>query len=243
MDARPEPLSLDTVLHAKYDKEKAKLLCKNDLQTAVDAFEDDKLYPYLEKALKLSRDLEIFTKQIKWIDSQRKEMVGIDLENKQIEYELPDLEHKEVEDVLSLLDWIKPYLSEVIKDGKELQDQATESIDIDEVGIIQSYTQEGYLMLLDDRNQTLNVHPYERMIYGSGETVNHYIRLKDSVEQADFSGAMPSLEHVKENAIESHDWFPNPTTFYVESDKTLPYEHTLAPVPTKVLAAHLRSGG
>jgi len=238
---RPKPFSLETIFHAKYDYEKAQMLLLADFQRAGDAFADNRLFPNYSNLQKLHANLKYFASKVNQIDRDRSELAGVDWESKELKLAPPELDHEELEDVLDLMRWVKPYVSDALAHGNRVCKEAEESIEVNTVGVLPSYLQEGYLMLLDSHEERLNVHPYERKVLGSDETIKQDIRIKNPIKTVDFSQVARPLETIKKNAAWEHDWLPHPAAFHVKSSQPLPYKSTLAPVATKALSDRLQA--
>jgi len=238
---RPKPLSMETVFHAKYDYEKAQMLLLGDFQQVGDAFADSRLFPHYSNLHKFYANLKHFASKVNQIDQDRSELAGVDWESKELKLTPPELDHEELEDVLDLMRWVKPYVSDALAHGNKICKEAEESIEVNTVGVLPSYLQEGYLMLLNNQEERLNVHPYERKVLGSGETIKQDIRIEDPIKTVDFSQVARPLETIKKNAAREHGWLPNPAAFHVKSSQLLPYRSTLAPIATKALSDRLQA--
>ncbi|WP_233993969.1 hypothetical protein [Salinibacter altiplanensis] len=234
-----DPLSLNLFTRAVEDVERTQYQVLAGLQKAQSAFGEQRVYPHLGRLVKLYGALTTIldrTENFRTPDTGR--IAGVDWEEKALTYEWPDLDGCEMAEVEDLIRWALPHIRDVIEEGQTVYEQVEDSLELETVGIVPSYVQEGYLMVPHRDDEELNVLRYTlSLIEGEGET---HRALKTvhckTVPEVDID-ANPST--IKLQLIEERRDLPNPATYFSKIARTVPYQETLLPVVKRRLVRQL----
>ena len=233
-------LSLDTFSRAAYDFEQAQYQILGSLKSVREAFSENRIYPHLGELANLHRTLRLILQRSEDLKKGLpREVKEIDLKNERIVYAWPELDEGQMSDVKALIEWALPHLQATLEEGKTIYEFVDERLRLEEVGLVTSYRQEGYLLVPDREASTLHVMQYSLSIFdGSDE---RYRRLKTthlkSIDyRADF---VPEPRQVKLDLLEEHRELPNPATYFFDSDVDFPFEPTVFPVAKRKLMRYL----
>ncbi len=235
-----QPLSLHLFTRAVHDVERTQYQILAGLKRARDAFDRDEVYPHLGRLISLYRSLR---KVVERSDAFRTSTTGtiknVDLEEQEVTYEWPELDNAQMAVVEDLIRWALPRIQETIEDGRAVYEAVEDNIALETVGIVPSYTQEGYLMVPDASAQALNVLRYSVSIFTDEEEPYRALRTTvcKTVDQPVGVSVHPST--VKLELVEERRDLPNPATYFTRSDTPYPYEATLLPVVKRQLLRHL----
>jgi hypothetical protein len=168
------------------------------------------------------------------------QMKGIDLEAPAIRYDWPELDNDQMGTVEALIGWALPRIQDTIEEGKAIYEFVEDSLEVETVGIVPSYVQEGYLMVPDRENSNLHVLRYTLSIYrDDGE---RYRTLKTEVcKTLDQHGADRPPSSIKLELVEERRDLPNPATYFFQTDLAFPFQETLLPIVKRRFLRRLAS--
>jgi hypothetical protein len=233
------PLTLDVFTGAVHDIERTQYQVLAGLKRAHDAFEEQRIYPYLGRLVKLYRSLEtIIDRSERFRSARTGQIAEIDLENETIEYEWPEIDADKMSDVEDLMRWALPRVQDAIEEGKAVYEHVENSVELETVGIVPSYVQEGYLMVPDREEQQLHVLRYTLSIFTDED--ERYRSLKtEHCKTVRQEGVDVAPGSIKMELIEERDDLPNPATYCFQTDRVFPYQETLLPVAKRRFIRYL----
>lgn len=172
-----------------------------------------------------------------------KRIKRVDLEAKEVIYESAELDRTEMEEVRTLIEWAMPHLKEAIEEGRAVFEFVDERLHFEEVGLVPSYLQEGYLLVTDHESEALHILQYSVSIFTGPD--QKYRSLKTThLKRLPHSGVHPSLQRIKLDLVEEHrSELPNPATYFVDSELAFPFKPTVAPVAKRKLMRWLHEQG
>ncbi len=234
-------LSLDLFTSAAYDLERAQYRVLSGLQAVQRAFSQNQIYPHLGELVKLYGTLRTIAQRSDDLEGALPGRVKrIDLENKKVEYEWPDLDRGEVARVRELIEWALPRIQAAIEEGRTIYEFVDENLRLEEVGLVSSYVQEGYLFVPDRAAGALHILQYSLSIYAGVE--EQYRSLRTTHLQSIACGSVtPSPRDVKLRLVAERRDLPNPATYFFDTDLAFPFEPTVFPVAKRKLMRHLAS--
>ncbi|CAM3609337.1 hypothetical protein GGP80_002362 [Salinibacter ruber] len=234
-----DPLSLNLFTSAVEDIERTQYEVLAGLETARSAFEEQRVYPHLGRLAKLHGALSTIldrTENFRTPDTGR--IAGINWEDKTLTYEWPDLDGGEMAEVEDLIRWALPHIREVIDEGTAVYEEVEDNLELETVGIVPSYVQEGYLMVPHRDDEELHVLRYTlSLIEGDGETHRALKTVHCKTVPEEEVDANPSS--VKLQLIEERRDLPTPATYFSKTDLDVPYQETLLPVVKRRLVRQL----
>ncbi len=234
-----QALNLQHFLQAGSDFEAAQYHVLDGLQTVRQAFSNNHIYPYLGGLVKLYNTLHSIVDQIDDLrDRAPAELAGVDLEAAELEYEQSPLSDAQVSFVEDLIRWAMPRMQSTIEEGRTIFEFVDENLELEEVGIVPSYVEEGYLFVPDRQTSSLHVLQYRLSVFSdAGERYRslktHHIK---SVLRRDVS---PSPQSLKLDLIAEKRELPNPATYAFDTDLDFPFDTTMLPVAKRKLIRYL----
>lgn len=238
-----KPLSLDLFAGAAYDVERTQYQVLARLQRAHEAFSQNYIYPHLGRLVKLYKALNTVIDQSDAFRTPRTgEISSIDLDAAEVVYEWPELDHDQMADVEELIRWAMPHVKGAIEEGRAVYEFVEGHLQVEEVGIVPSYVQEGYLMVPDREQDRLHVMRYSLSIFTDAD--ERYRSLKTvhckSIPQ---QGVDLHPSSVKLDLMKEHRDLPNPATYFFDTGIAFPYERTTLPIVKRRLMRHLHEQG
>lgn len=233
-------LSLDTFSRAAYDFEQAQYQVLGGLKRAQEAFANNRIYPHLGELANLYHTLQVVLRRSEDLkNGGPAEIKEIDLENKRVVYEWPELDEGQMADVRTLIEWALPHLRATLEEGKTIYEFVDENLRLEEVGLVPAYRQEGYLLVPDQEAGALHVMQYTLSIFDG--TDERYRRLKTSPLKSISYAAdlVPEPRQVKIDLLEERRELPNPATYFFDSDVDFPFESTVFPIAKRKLIRYL----
>ncbi len=237
------PLSLELFAGAAYDVERTQYQVLAGLKQARDAFSQNYIYPHLGRLVKLYKSLNTVLERSDALRTPNTgDMKHVDLESQEVIYEWPELDQDQVADVRELIRWGLPHIQEAIEEGRAVYEFVEDSLHVEEVGIVPSYVQEGYLMVPDREQDVLHVMRYNLSIFTDADERYRSLRTVHckSVPQP---GVDLHPSSVKLELMEENQDLPNPATYFFDTEVAFPYEETTLPVVKRRLMRHLHEQG
>jgi len=234
-----QPLSLELFTGAVDDVERTQYEILGGLQRARTAFDEQRVYPHLGRLVELHGTLmTVLARTEEFRTPETGRIAGIDWEEKTLSYEWPELEDTEMAVVEDLIRWALPHIREVIEEGRAVYEHVEDNMELETVGIVPSYLQEGYLMVPEQEADQLHVLRYQlSMIQEEGE--RHQALRTVHCKTVEQEGVDVHPSNVKLDLLEERRDLPNPATYFSNTAVDVPYEPTLLPVVKRRLIRHL----
>lgn len=236
-----QPLSLELFTGAVDDIETTQYQILGGLKRARTAFEEQRVYPHLGRLVELHGALMTVLKRTEdFRTPEVGQITGIDWEEKALSYEWPELEDTEMAVVEDLIRWAIPHIRETIEEGRGVYEHVEDNTDLETVGIVPSYLQEGYLMVPEPEAEQLHVLRYKlSIIQEEGE--KHRALRTVHCKTVEEEGVDVHPSSVKLDLLEERRDLPNPATYFSNTAVDVPYKETLLPVVKRRLIRHLAS--
>lgn len=237
--ATHHPLTLD--LFVSDDAELVRYRLLAGLQRVRRAFDQTRVYPYLADLIRLRRDLVALRDQSATLRSaQPGRIQGIDWKKREVVYVRPDVPGLDALPVGDLVDWTLPRLTQAIEEGQAIYEFVESHTAVEAVGLVPRYQDEGYLLIPEETGWRA-VRYAVSVLVAPGEGDARYRSLRTSEvplpEEATEPGAC------KRALAEQHRDLPNPATYCVHADVTVPTDATLMPVAKRKLLRYLAERG
>lgn len=235
-------LTVEHFLTAGPDMERAQYRILGGLDSIKKDFARTAIYPHLSDLIALHGSLEKIKGQLREIgDALPREIDSIDLQAQEVVHKelSPDL--GPVGSLNELITWALPVLRKTIDEGRTIFEFVDASLRIEQVGILPSYTEEGYFIVPDGEARELCVFRYTMSIVtGSDE---QYRGLRTSVvKRLPDRKAVPP-QHIKLDLTRERPDLPNPATYYVNTDINFPFDATVVPIAKRKLMRYLFRNG
>lgn len=234
-----DPLRLEDFAGAVDDVERTQYKILGGLQRAQKAFEQQRVYPHLGHLVKLHGSLiSVLESSEDFRNPKTGRISGIDWDEKKVTYEWPELEASEMSVVEDLIRWALPHVRDAIEEGAAVYEHVEDNLELEMVGIMPSYLQEGYLLVPHRSEGVLHVLRYTlSRIEGEDETHRALKTVHCKTVSEEKVDVNPSS--VKLQLLEERRDLPNPATYFSKIDLHVPYQETLLPVVKRRLVRRL----
>jgi hypothetical protein len=224
-----EKLSLQTFVTAGPDPEHNQYAVLGGLRHFYEDFSHNRIYPALGELIELNIMLENLREQNQLFRRTGSRIREVDLENKTLVFEQTAMPDSNIERMFELIEWSLPHLRDAIREGSAMYDFVEENIEIEGVGILPMYRDEGYFIIPEVKSSVIHVFRYELSLYSSGEEKFRTLktRLEHSIQQGIIAQAPESIKY---RLVKEHEDLPNPATFFCETDLDFPFVESILPV-------------
>jgi hypothetical protein len=201
-------------------------------------FRDNKLYPPFAELIEHYQELiRLKENSLNLFEKFPERMAGIDNDSLRLIYQ-KIIENDEIMNELQkIIDYSIPKLKKHVEEGKKIYDLIEEKISIQPVGITPLNSNEGYMLLKLSDDQSTSAYQYKITIFESASEKFRGINIEHvkSYEKS-FSN---TFENIKIDLITFHSTLPNPATFAIETEMSLPVEETYLPIAKRSLVKYV----
>ena len=232
-------IPLDLFVRPDLDAEHARYQVLGALQRVRRAFARTIIYPHLAELVRLHSTLRAVVERSEGLRNARPGAIkGIDLESKSVVYEQPDLSRDQMAHVEDRIRWALPHIEAAIEEGRTIFEFVEEHLHLEEVGVVPSYVQEGYLIVPDAEAKALHILQYQMTLFTNAE--ERFRSLKTiHVKTVPQPLIRRSPQSVKLELVEERRELPNPATYAFDTDLEFPYAATVLPVAKRKLMRYL----
>jgi hypothetical protein len=222
-----------TEKHTDFEYKKYVLLAF--LKNTKEELEAQRLYPavvYLreqyEYLIGLKASFELLESKLS------KNIKSIDIHNYKIVYQSIFEDDKMIQDINNIIQFSIPLIEKQLYKANQIISNVEQHIDITPVGLTPLICKEGYLLLNTAHQMQTKVYTYQLTFYENSK-VNY--RGINTQFIGDFKKSISStFEFIKLDLIRNNKNLPNPATYLVATEMTLPIEFTFLPVAKMKLA-------
>jgi hypothetical protein len=199
------------------------------LNDVKESFAQTRLYPPLSELIFHYRNLENY-QQMKQSLANRfpQSLSHFDAHNWTAVY----IPHEETSDTLREIDQIVefsiPQIRYSVQSGQELYEDLNRNINIEPIGLLPLYKNEGYMLLHMGNESTTHIYRYDVNIFYDGDERLTGIHV-DYVTTMEKSITL-NYEQMKVELIRTRKELPNPATYLVNSSQVIPIQETLLPI-------------
>ncbi len=232
-------LSIDLFTQVQSDLEARQYRVLAILQHIGKEFQLNRIYPHLSRLVEMYRTLSDISNRLKDLRNKfPKRIKKIDFVNQEIEHEVVFVDGSDLQQVEELIEWALPHIKAKIEEGQTIYEFVNEEISLEEVGIMPSYIDEGYLFVPDNEASKLLLFQYEVSIFKSAK--DKYRSLKTHFLKALQQGhALLSPNSIKLDLIEEYKKLPNPATYSFQTELDFPFNQTIFPIVKRKLLKQL----
>ncbi|MCE2503208.1 MAG: hypothetical protein J4G05_04005 [Chlorobi bacterium] len=234
-------LRLETFIKNFKDYESGQYRILAGLKNARNQFAHDRLYPTLAELISLYQNL---TDILRAGDDLRRELpkriVGLDLKSQRVLHEAFTMSREELNAVEELTRWALPKIRETIEEGRTIYNFIEEHVAIEEVGLLPSYVDEGYLLVPDTQSGMIHLVGYEVSIFSSADQKFRNLKTR-RIKSLPLTGLDSTAWHIKQKLINELADLPNPATYAFTTEFDYPYTETLLPMAKRKLLSKLYS--
>jgi hypothetical protein len=231
-------LTLDSFLYVT-DFELSQYRILDCLKKYNSDFHQSKLYPALSELSELNLILkEIDKHETHLNDLFIQQFYKKSTSDDGILVEPVEITDSEFENVLELIEWSKPLIKDTIAEGKVLYDFVKKNIKIEQIGAIDYYQDDGYILIPDNKESVLQLLEYEISTINTG-TRNHRKLNTYLLQTIHKSLVDQSPEKIIVELFKQHKDMPDSTTFICNTDLDFPFTETILPVAKRKLMSRM----
>ena len=208
------------------------------LKEVKDSFDETRLYPYLADTVFHYNNLLAFRENKQFLqDHFPRRLEGIDIKRMEMVYEqmlADDDLMRELEQItVFALDEIK----QTIQEGADIYELVEKQLQIEPVGIIAMYKNEGYILLRYGAYSEVRVYNYTVTLFEHKNSRYKGIRMQYMDSRA--KNLANTYQQIKLDIIRDYRMLPNPAVYKVECPLAVPLDETLLPIAKRVLVRHI----
>ncbi|MCB9045977.1 MAG: hypothetical protein H6550_07540 [Chitinophagales bacterium] len=221
-----------------FELQKYKLLAY--LQEVNKYFNDNKLYPQLADVIFHYRNLEDFRKNKQLLqNSFPRQLSQVNLERLQLVYTEMLKDNAMMAELEEIVSFAIDRMKHTIDDGTGIYELVEQQLNIEPVGIMPLYKNEGYMLLR--YKQQHEVHAYNYTISMLQHNDTRYKAVKMVYIDRYAKNISITYEHIKTQIIKSIRTLPNPAVYFVESNLEVPLKETLLPIAKRALVRQIEA--
>ncbi len=234
-------LTLDTFLTGTADAELRQYHVLEGLKHNYTEFTHNRLYPSLAELVDLHTSLVNILNGMSDIQGRLPhELKEIDLEHGKLVYQTAGVNDEDFLRATELITWALPRIEQAIDEGVSIYHFVDEHMQIEQVGLLPMYREEGYWFVPEHKAALLHLLRYEVSLFSSANEKFRSLK-KKNIRDIEQKSIVQTPESIKLNLIEQFHDLPNPATFMCETDLDFPYNETILPIAKRKLMAQVFS--
>ena len=231
-------LSVNWFIEGPVDFEQKKYQLLAYLQQINHHFHKTKLYPDLNDLVFHYNNLVKFKENKSALQKAFPERLShADIEAVKLTYEKMVKDDSLMQEIETIISFSLNKLNPAIAEGKEIYDFVESRLSIEPIGVLPLYPYQGYLLLRNGDERSMNVYEYQVTIFESKD--EKYRGINTAFITSYERSIIFTPEAIKNDLIIKRREFPNPAVYHVESDITFPLEQTLLPLAKRSLVKHI----
>jgi len=233
-------LSDNWITEQHIDFEYKKYLLLAYLQHVNERFEEIRLYPALSELVRHYRNLVALRDQKKNLfDSFPEKLTQTDLQHFKLVYEKLCADDQLMQEIQQIITFSIPQFEQHISEGKKIYDFIESKLSIFPVGIVPLHTDAGYFFIRNGEHPQTLVYEYQITIFD--QPTERYRAISIQYINAFERTLRNTYENIKRDLIDFNRQLPNPATYVIESELTLPVDDTLLPLAKRSLVKFLHT--
>jgi len=208
------------------------------LQEVKQCFNETKLYPQLADIVFHYNNLGAFRKNKQFLqDHFPKKIDMLDMQKLEIVYEKMLADDGLMQELEHITQYALDEMKGTINEGAEIYEFVEKQLQVEPVGIIPLYKNEGYILLRYGINSEVRIYGYNITLFEHQHSRYKGIKLAyiDSREK----NLANTYEQIKIDIIRSIRTLPNPAVYRVELPLSVPFNETLLPIAKRVLVKYI----
>jgi len=235
-----EALNLSNFIKAADDVELSKYRVLAILRGYSKSLHKNKLYPALAELISIKNELELLIEQMSLFDSEF--ILNLNFADFSQNFDIDqhfDFNDKDLDIVADFIRWALPEIKTSIIEGKAIFDFVDENIELNDIGIMPLYKDEGYFTIPDIKNDLMKIYRFEMSLFSTQDNPLRTLKTKlvDLISlKVPESNSPLDLKH---SLIEKYPDLPNPATYCFDTTLDFPFVETILPVAKRKLVRKL----
>lgn len=197
-----------------------------------------KLYPVLSDLL-VHYQTTLALKENKTLlaNSFPKKLTGLDIDQLKLQYENLLNDDDLMHEIECIIYYSLPKFKYYMEEGNKIYDAIEEHMALIPIGVVPLHIEEGYLMLKDTSARKIKVFQYFIKLFTHSREEYRAI-------YTDFIGDYTlsytnTFEQIKLDLLANYKSWPNPATYAVDTDITIPFQETYLPIAKRMLVRYI----
>ena len=208
------------------------------LQEVKKCFNETKLYPQLSDVVFHYNNLLAFQTNKQFLqDRFPKKFDKLDMQKLEMVYERMLADDDVMQELSRIVQYGVDEMKGTISEGAEIYDFIEKKLEVEPVGIMPLYKNEGYVFLRYSKYPEVRIYSYTVTLFEHQSAKYKGIRM-DYIDSRTKSLAN-TYEQIKLDIIRTYRALPNPAVYKMEFPLSVPFNETLLPVAKRVLVRHL----
>ena len=208
------------------------------LQEVKKCFNETKLYPQLSDVVFHYNNLLAFQTNKQFLqDRFPKKFDKLDMQKLEMVYERMLADDDVMQELSRIVQYGVDEMKGTISEGAEIYDFIEKKLEVEPVGIMPLYKNEGYVFLRYSKYPEVRIYSYTVTLFEHQSAKYKGIRM-DYIDSRTKSLAN-TYEQIKLDIIHTYRALPNPAVYKMEFPLSVPFNETLLPVAKRVLVRHL----
>lgn len=233
-----EALSKNWITEKHIDFEYKKYILLAYLQHVSENFNEAKLYPSLSELVSHYRNLiSLRNSKKNMYESFPERLATTDVNSFKIIYEKILEDDQLMQEIENIISFSIPQFEKQLAEGKKIYDFLDSKISIFPVGIVPLQINEGYLFLKIGKEKETRVYEYQITLFENPD--ERYRGICTQFVCSYEKSLNNTFENIKGDLIRYHKKLPNPATYVIETELTIPLEETFLPMAKRVLMKYV----
>ena len=211
------------------------------LKDVRDSFNANRLYPQLADMVYHYNNLVTFRLNKQFLQAQfPRQLSGINLQRLEMVYEQMLADNDIMQELEHIVQYAEEQIKGTIRQGADIYEFVEKHLNIEPVGIVPLYKNEGYIFLRYGNVSEVRVYAYTITLFEHKDARYKGIRMEymDTRQKT----LANTFHQLKLDVIRDYRMLPNPAVYKVEIPLVVPLQETLLPITQRVIVRHIDSG-
>jgi hypothetical protein len=210
------------------------------LQEVRQCFNETKLYPQLAEVVFHYNNLINFQHSKQLLQDQfPKKVGGISMQKLEIIYERMLADDELMDELNNITQYALNEMKGTINEGAEIYEFIEKQLQVEPVGIIPLYKNEGYVFIRYGNFSDVRIYNYSITLFE--HQTDKYKGIKMTYIDSREKNLANTYEQIKIDLIRSYRMLPNPAVYTVELPVLVPFDETLLPIAKRVLMKQIET--
>ena len=210
------------------------------LKEVKNCFNETKLYPQLAEIVFHYNNLAAFRDNKKILqDHFPKKLDRVNMQKLELVYERMLADDQAMQELEHIIQYALTEMKGTISEGAEIYDFVEKQLQIEPVGIVPLYKNEGYVFLRYGAYSEVRIYNYTITLFEHKDA--RYKGIKMEYIDSRVKTLANTYEQIKLDMIRSYRALPNPAVYKVEFPLSVPFNETLLPIAKRVLVKHIET--
>lgn len=230
-------LSKNWLTEKHIDFEYKKYLLLSYLQDVRQNFTANKLYPWLAELIEHYKNALAVKENKQNLQKHFPQRLSGINEKGQLTYETIVGDNELMTELENIIEYAIPQFQLRVDEGKNIYDIVEDHVSIQPVGIIPLKPEIGYMFLKGGNTAQTSVYEYQVTIFENA--TEKFKAIHTHFVKAFAKNISTTFQSIKGDMLRENKHLPNPATYAIETEMTLPLEETFLPIAKRMLVKHL----